>query len=137
MKHHSVTLDGKVCSLNYTVDDRETIEGMYPRPDGTPGSMGAMARDNLIGAGSFRVQVALVWVGVRHLGAAWTFDRVREAMVKATQNGGIGAILRPTYDEILASGCLGRAFVERAADAVQDTSEEDPGKAKGTPEAGG
>lgn len=130
--NHSVTLDGKACTLKFGPDERELLEATFPRPDGTPGSMGSMVRGNLIESGSFRVQTMLVWLGVRHQGKAWTYDRVREAMVKATQNGGVGAILAPTRDAIVASGVLGRAIV------VEEEQEEqaDPKAAAGTGEPG-
>lgn len=115
---HSVKLDGKEVTLKYGPDDRELIEATFPRPDGTPGSMGAMVRGNLIETGSLRVQSTLVWLGVRHQGKAWTYERVREALIKATQNGGLGTILTPTLAGILASGVLGRI--------VEDKEPEEP-----------
>lgn len=115
---HSVTLDGKSCVLKYGPDERETIEALFPR-DGMPGSMGELVRLNLLNPGSLRVQTALVWVGVRHLGKTWTNERVRGALVKAMQNGGVSEILTPTLDEILASGVLGKV-VEAEAEPEPD-----------------
>lgn len=129
---YSVTLDGKVCVLKYTMDDRELVEATFPRPDGTPGSMGSMARENLIQSGSFKVQTMLVWTGVRHLGKSWTFDRVRESMGKATQNGGMGEILQPALKAILASGVLGR-IVEEAPEPVPEEESAASGKAPTEP----
>src|SRR5437899_10821587 len=104
MKNQTVTLDGKVCVLKYTIDERELIEAAFPRPDGTPGSLGAMVRGNLIETGSFRLQCHLIYLGVKHQGKAWNYNRVREALIKATQNGGVGKILEAARVEILASG---------------------------------
>lgn len=107
-KSYSVDIDGKAYTLKYGIDDRETVEATFPRPDGTPGSLGAMVRGNLIEAGSFKLQTTIIWAGLRHNGKACTYDKVRDAMVKASQNGGIGALLEPVRNAILASGVLGR-----------------------------
>lgn len=123
MKTHSVTLDGKVCSLKYGIDERELVEAFFPRPDGTPGSMGALVREHLIGSGSFKVQATLVWVGVKHLGKAWTLERVRAALDAAMKKEGVSTVLRPVTAAILASACLGKAVEDEPEPAETEGGE--------------
>lgn len=130
-KAYTVTLDGKLVTLKYgNPDDRELVEGMFPGPDGTPGMMGSLVRNHLVGSGSLKVQTALVWIGVKHAGAKWTLERVREALAKAMQGPGIGSITRPTMSAILASGVLGKIFEE-----PEPVVEEDGGGKDETPTA--
>lgn len=132
MKSYSVTLDGKACALHYTIDDREEVEGMFPRPDGTPGNFPAMVRENLIAGGSFRMQCVLVWAGVRHLGKQWTYEKVHAAMEKATRNGGVKEILEPAFKCILAEGVLGNVVVPKEP-TTENEAAGDEGKALSTP----
>lgn len=121
----TVTIDGKPCVLKYGADERELIEENFKRDDGRPGSLPAMVREDLITSGSFKVQVVIVWAGLKHYGRNMSYDRVRAAMIEATQNEGVQAtFLTPARDALFASGVLGRAV-------VQPTPEPEPDKVEG------
>lgn len=127
MKEYVVKLGGRDCRLLYTLDEREELEQMFPRADGTPGSLGALVQGHMLGAGSFRVQVAIVWAGVRHLGKKYAIDYVRECMAKATKEDGLLAITRPAWRSILASGVLGRVVEESEPEPEGDPEETEAG----------
>lgn len=118
MKTYKVELGGRSWSLKYTLDDREEIESAFPKPDGTPGSMGQLVRDHLIGAGAFKVLNLILWAGMRHEEPKLTADKVKTWLSKATE---FTTIRRTTWKAVLASGVLG---------SVIDEPEEEPDAGK-------
>jgi len=108
-REFTVTLGGRELPLRYDVfgTDVEEMEDEFRRPDGTPGSILELAREHLLKAGSLKVQVALLWYGVRH-NKGLTRDQVRRWYLQHTQDGGKrGDLLLPVWRALVVSGVLG------------------------------
>jgi len=125
VKEYTVEIDGQPRLLKYRLQDRETIEAMFPRPDGSPASLAALVRGHLFQSGSIAVQTAMVWAGLRHLGNKWTVERVSAAMDAASQNGGIKKLTDAVREAIVMSGVLG------SVPDIEDDEEDEEGKAEG------
>lgn len=114
MNTYSVTLGGETLDLKYRVGDRELVEDMFPRDDGSPGSFGGLMNAHLIrNGGAFKVQVAFLWAGLNHLGSKWNIEKIREAFGKQIVTGeGLRDINTAMVKAILASGVLGTIIEE-------------------------
>ena len=110
MKEYHVYMDGHQLVLRYTLAEREWIEDQFKRPDGTPGSLGALVQGHLLGAGSVVVQATLVAAGLRHYkGNKWDVDKVKAEFAKATlSEDGVKSLNTAAFKAILTSGVCGR-----------------------------
>lgn len=121
MKTYTVNLGGETLELLYRMQDRDAVETMFPRQDGTPGSLANMVREHcLTGGGAFSVMAALLWAGLAHLGPKWDLSKVRVEfgkVVQASVPGGVSAINTAVFRAISTSGVLG---------FVRDPEEEKP-----------
>lgn len=122
MKKYSVTLGAESLDLKYRISDREAVEDMFPRADGSPGSFGGLMNAHLIrNGGAFKVQSAFLWAGLNYIGSKWTQEKVHDEFAKQITTGeGLRDINTAMVKAILASGVLGQV--------IQDDAEDEPGK---------
>ena len=104
----AINLGGKLRRLRYEVDDREELESMFPRPDGTPGNLYSFIAQHFSLTGSFAIQAAVVWVGLRRCDGTVTLGKTREWLAASNAAGGkLADVLRPVANVILYSGVCG------------------------------
>jgi hypothetical protein len=121
---YKVYLGNRDRGLRYTVADRERLEGMFPRPDGTPNALIDLIQNHIVANGSFAVQAAVVWAGLNRVDSKITLSKVKDWLEKETQTKGeatVGLILRTTLNAVFASGVLGKVI----EDAFSEGSEEE------------
>jgi len=116
-KEYFVTLGGRTRALRITLDDREAVEGMFPRPDGTPNNLMDLCVGHLYSVrGSLKVQAAVVWACLRQDGRT-SLEDVGGWLKEAFKPGGKPIeILRPVVACISSSGVLGFTVEEKADD---------------------
>jgi len=126
MRQFTVTLSGKTLDLKYRLDDREAVEALFPRADGTPAGLSALVSEHLIkNGGSFKVQTALLWGALAHLGGDWTIERVKEEFGKLmTAGGGVRNVNTAVFNAIISSGVLGVVVDPDAGSADKDAGKE-------------
>jgi len=127
MRQFTVTLSGKTLDLKYRLDDREAVEALFPRADGTPAGLSALVSEHLIkNGGSFKVQTALLWGALAHLpGDAWTIERVKEEFGKLmVAGGGVRNVNTAVFNAIISSGVLGVVVDPDAGNADKDAGKE-------------
>lgn len=107
-----IELGGEILRLHYTFDDREVIELMFRRADNSPGGLTMLASQHLVRNGSFLVQTAIVWAGLRHLERQdLSLKKVRELLqAEAKRKGAVQKILISVQEELMTSGVLGEVF---------------------------
>ena len=127
-KKYAYLLGGQDREFRYTMDDREALEDRFncglleliktkvlPTEDGKG-----------TGGGVLKAQVALVWMGVKHYGAAVTEKRVREWLLQEIEaKGNMFGPLAKAAEAIMASGVLGVKY---------EAQEDEPGKDAPAPE---
>lgn len=111
-KTFTITLGGEALALRYKLEDREAVEALFPNSDGTPGNLLNLVRGHLERSGSIRVQIAILWGGLRHLGKQWTIELVAAAVQAHIEAGGLANddLFGVAYKAILAHGALGRVI---------------------------
>ena len=127
-REYTVYLDGTTRTLKYKVSDREAIEELFLRGDGTPTSLWTLMSTHLVGAGSIKVQKALLWGGLRHLGEKWTLEKVGTDLQRALDEGTLLKDINTTvFKALMISGVLGEsrdmdALAEAAATGKDETA---------------
>jgi hypothetical protein len=117
MSDFHTTVGGQTRRVIYTLDDREAVEEIFTRPDGTPGSLWALAT-----SGSIKALVAVLWGGLRH-DESVTLDLCKKWVAEHLKGGGgLSQIMQPVADCILASGVLGFTMLK------PEPAEEETGK---------
>ena len=129
---YKVYLGGRERGLRYTLEDRETLEGMFPRNDGTPNDIFTLVR-HIIEGGSFAVQAALLWKGVQRVDSRITLAKVKDWLTKHVAEGSdLKVIYTQVFNAIMESGITGTTV----KDAVTETDEgedQDAPKAEASP----
>lgn len=124
MDEFYVDLGGKRRQLRFDLTDREEIEGLFPRPDGSPASLGVLLRDHLIGPGSFRVQVTILFFGLRFHSKGLTEDQVRSWVQDYLKGEGakLSDLMIVVAKAIHVSGVLG--YVGKLREAAPEEGKE-------------
>ena len=131
---YKVYLGGRERGLRYTLEDRERLEGMFPRPDGTPNDLPALVQNHLVGSGALSVQVALLWKGLHTVDKRIQQNKVKEWLQKEVDGGGdapLQPVFRAVFNAIFESGVLGVVIKDALAEA--DEGEESPKEETPTP----
>ena len=132
---YKVYLGGRERGLRYTLEDREKLEGMFPRPDGTPNDLMSLVQNHLIGSGAFGVQAALLWAGMHRVDSRLQLAKVKTWLEKHVEEGQeLKAIYVPMFNAIMESGVLG-AIIKDAITGEEEDEEEAPKEKKAPPKS--
>jgi len=118
---YKVYLGGRERGLRYTLEDRERLEGMFPRPDGTPNDLLGLVQNHLINSGSVSVQAALLWAGLHRVDSRIQLNKVKEWLQKEAETSNLKAVFIPVFNAIFESGVLGTVI----KDALSESDEEE------------
>lgn len=129
---YKVYLGGRERGLRYTVEDRQRVEDMFPRPDGTPNPLPDLMENHLVGTGAFAVQAAILWAGLHRVDSRIQLGKVKEWLQKESEHGNFGPLFRPVFNAVFESGVLGVTIVDAVTDVPEGEDEEEgPPKEKG------
>ena len=133
---YKVYLGGRERGLRYTVKEREALEALYPRPDGTPNDLMGLVQTHLVSPGAFSVQAALLWAGLHCVDSRIRQDKVKEWLSKHVEEGQqMKAIFIPVFNAIMESGVLGAVLKDAITGEEDEDDEEGPKEKKPTPKS--
>jgi len=138
---YKVHIGGRDRGLRYTLEDREILEGMFPRGDGTPNDLLGLLRQHLVASGSIAVQAALLWAGLHRVDSRINLKKVKDWLQKEMEGNSVALkeIFVPVFNAVFESGCLGmvvkEAITKDDLESEEEESEEEDPKAgsSGTP----
>lgn len=124
---YKVYLGGRERGLRYTLEDRERLEGMFPRPDGTPNDLMSLVQNHLVTSGAFHVQAALLWAGLHRVDSRLQMGKVKSWLEKHVEEGQeLRAVYTPVFNAIFESGVLGKVIKDALVSDDVDEGEESP-----------
>jgi hypothetical protein len=134
---YKVYLGGRERGLRYTLEDRERLEGMFPRPDGTPNDLPTIVQNHMVGSGAFSVQAALLWKGLHTVDKRIQLGKVKEWLQKEVdaskgETNPLQPVFRAVFNAIFESGVLGVVIKDALAEA-EDGDESPKEEKKQTP----
>ena len=125
---YKVHLGGRDRGLRYTLEDREHLEGMFPRPDGTPNDIYTIVQ-HIVGGGSHAVQAAILWVGLKRVDSRITLAKTKDWLGKHIGEGSeLKVVYTPVFNAVMESGITGTIIKDAVLEVDEDA---EPPKAKG------
>ena len=122
---YTVHLGGRDRGLRFTLDDREALEGLFPRPDGTPCNLWELLQNHFMKPGSLAVQTAILWRALYSNDNRITMENVRKWLRQYLDGGGKPTpIFKTVWDAALESGVLGFTLKPEQYMGLEDEGEE-------------
>ncbi len=128
---YKVHLGGRDRGLRYTMEDRDQLERLFPRPDGTPNDIITILGH--LDKGAYAVQTAILWVGLKRVDSRINLPKVKEWLTKHISEGSeLRVIYNQVFKATMFDGITGKSIDVDDIDAPVDEGEEaEPPKAKG------